>query len=141
MAEITGSKCGEGNGFADTSINSPPEKKHLNIIQRKVYPRNQKRRAVLPNLVDIVATNDGLTGIYVLKQWRFRNSNQNVNIMEYFMFPLMWEHMPYLLPREAEVRRAYTQDDNKALFEFTREWHTNGQQTWRGISLSFHRPV
>jgi hypothetical protein len=85
-------------------------------------PRKTEMKANFPNLIDIVMLDDGRlaflfmeNGILVTRlEWKDGGA---------FYVPPSPEHLPYLVPREAAVRRAFREDTDQALFQDLLRWH------------------
>lgn len=121
MAEITGVSVEKAMALL-TQVLIVARKEAPEYHSEKGVPEKSEKRAVLPKLVDIVATNDG-SPVFMFLNNGVLETLPECKYNGILYVPPNVEHMPYLLPREAEVRRAYTQDDNKALFDSLVEWH------------------
>lgn len=84
--------------------------------------------ARLPGLVDLVAADKDEAPAYLFVQDERLVVQREAVVGEVRYIPPDPEHLPYLLPREAQVRAAYTQDTPDALYADLLAWHNAGSK-------------
>jgi len=108
-------------------------RKAVDVHQDDPQPSLTEMKAILPNLVDIVASDSGTLG-YLFLENGFLKVRQSFTQDGKVYVPPAVEHMPYLIPRETEVRRAFNEDDNISLFTDLIKWH----QTAGKLAEQYH---
>ena len=85
-------------------------------------PGIERISALLPDLVDVVAADDGHSVfLFITESGLVSADNHDADGVRYV--PPELAHFPYLLPKESDVRRAYMEDTDGALFNSLVEWH------------------
>ena len=86
------------------------------------HPVKSQMKAGFPGLIDIVKQDDGRLAFLIKENGSLITRLEWNNDGSCYIPPAQ-EHLPYLVPREAEVRRAFREDNDSALFESLLNWH------------------
>jgi hypothetical protein len=102
-------------------------RKEVDLAPPEYNSQERVMKAILPELVDIVAEGDGSPAFLFVENGVLLSCLEP-KIEGKLYIPPAPEHMPYLLPRFRDVNYAYRNDDATTLFSDLVGWHKNASK-------------
>ncbi len=120
LADNTGISMEKANALLAQVLKAA--RKEVDIHQDDHRPASIEMKATLPNLIDVVIDTGGSPS-YLFLENEVLVVRSKWTQDERVYIPPGVEHMPYLIPRESEIRKAFKSDDNISLYEDLLRWH------------------